>query len=205
MTKRLSAKNKISRKLGVALWGQSKDPFLKRNYKPGQHGSSSRTRPTDYGTQLKAKQKLKFYYGNISEKQFRNLFKGALKIKGDVSENFIGLLETRLDTVVYRSNLVPTVFAARQFINHKHIKVNGSIVNIPSYRLKPGDVIEVRDKSKDLNILLESLQKMERDVPDYIELNSDNKSAKYINVPNLADVPYPTQMEPNLVVEFYSR
>lgn len=205
MTKRLKNKKKISRKLGVSLWGQDKDPFLKRNYKPGQHGAASKTRPTDYGIQLKAKQKLKFYYGNISEKQFRNTFKTADRTKGDVSENFIGLLERRLDTVVYRANFVPTVFAARQFVNHKHVQVNGKIINIPSYKVKEGDVIEVRDKSKKLTILLDSLQKMERDVPTYLDLNAENKTVKYLSVPDFASVPYATQMEPHLIVEFYSR
>jgi small subunit ribosomal protein S4 len=205
MTKRLQTKKKISRKLGVSLWGQAKDPYLKRNYKPGQHGATSRTRPTDYGMQLKAKQKLKFYYGNISEKQFRNAFKVAAKSKGDVSENFIGLLERRLDAVVYRANFVPTVFAARQFVNHKHVKVNGKIINIPSYKVSAGDVIEIRDKSKTLNIVLESLQKMERDVPAYLDLNAGNKTVKYLSVPAFASVPYATEMEPHLIVEFYSR
>ncbi len=205
MTKRLQAKKKISRKLGDSLWGQEKDPFLKRNYKPGQHGPTSRTRPTDYGIQLKAKQKLKFYYGNISEKQFRKLFKEATKLRGDASENFIGLLERRLDIIIYRANFAPTVFAARQFVNHKHVKVNGKIVNIPSYRLKSGDIIEVREKSKEVTPLLEALQKKERDIPSYIEVNTGDKSAKYLDIPSFADVPYATKMEPHLVVEFYSR
>ena len=205
MTKRIQAKKKISRKLGTSLWGQEKDPYLKRNYKPGQHGPTSRTRPTDYGVQLKAKQKLKFYYGNISEKQFRKIFKAATKIRGDASENFIGLLERRLDIIIYRSNFVPTVFAARQFVNHKHVMVNGKVVNIPSYKIKPGDVVEIRDRSKNLNIVLESLQKMEREVPAYLELDEKNKSVKYVNIPTFADVPYATQMEPHLIVEFYSR
>ncbi len=205
MTKRLKAKKKISRKLGASLWGQEKDPYLKRNYKPGQHGANMRRRATDYGTQLKAKQKLKFYYGNISEKQFRNLFKAATKIKGDASENFIGLLERRLDAIIYRTNFVPTVFAARQFVNHKHVMVNGQIVNIPSYRIKPGDVIEIREKSKKLNIVLESLQKAERDIPSYLEVDNDAKSVKYLAVPAFADVPYAAEMEPHLIVEFYSR
>ena len=205
MTKRLNAKKKISRKLGVSLWGQDKDPYLKRNYKPGQHGAGLKSRTTDYGNQLKAKQKLKFYYGNISEKQFRNTFKLADRSKGDMSENFIGLLERRLDVVVYRANFVPTVFAARQFVNHKHVMVNGQIINIPSYKVKAGDVIEVRSKSKELNIVLESIQKMERDIPSYLDLDKDKKSVKYISVPQFSEVPYATQMEPHLIVEFYSR
>ena len=205
MTKRLNAKKKISRKLGASLWGQQKDPYLKRNYKPGQHGASSRGRSTDYGLQLKAKQRLKFYYGNISEKQFRNAFELASKTKGDVSENFIGMLESRLDAVVYRANFVPSVFAARQFVNHKHVTVNGKTVNIPSYRLKIGDIVQVREKSRDLTIVLESLQKKERDIPVYLDLNIDDKSIKLVSKPLFADVPYPVEMQPHLITEFYSR
>jgi small subunit ribosomal protein S4 len=205
MTKRVGAKKKISRKLGASLWGQAKDPYLKRNYKPGQHGAASKGRSSDYGTQLRAKQRMKFYYGNISEKQFFNLFTLASKSKGDVSENFVGLLESRLDTVVYRANFVPTVFAARQFVNHKHVTVNGKIVNIPSYRLKIGDVVQVRDRSRKLTIVMESLQKMERDVPSYMQLDKDNFSAKLSEKPAFAEVPYAVEMQPHLITEFYSR
>lgn len=205
MTKRINAKKKISRKLGASLWGQAKDPYIKRNYKPGQHGAASKGRKTDYGTQLIAKQRLKFYYGNISEKQFRNLFELASKTKGDVSENFIGMLESRLDAVVYRANFVPSVFAARQFVNHKHVMVNGKTVNISSYRLKVGDVVQIREKSRDLNIVLESLQKKERDIPVYLDLNADERTIKLSAKPTFADVPYPTEMQPHLITEFYSR
>lgn len=204
MTKRLQAKKKVSRKLGASLWGQDKDPYLKRNYRPGQHGLASK-RGTDYGVQLKAKQRLKFYYGNISEKQFRNLFELASKSKGDTSENLIAMLESRLDAVVYRANFVPSVFAARQFVSHKHVSVNGKTVNIPSYRLKVGDVVQVREKSRDLTIVLESVQKKERDLPNYLDLNADDKSVKLISRPAFADVPYPVEMEPHLITEFYSR
>ena len=205
MTKRINAKKKISRKLGVNLWGQAKDPYIKRNYKPGQHGAASKGRSTDYGLQLKAKQRLKFYYGNISEKQFRNTFEAASKTRGDSSENFIAMLESRLDAVVYRANFVPSVFAARQFINHKHVMVNGKTVNISSYRLKIGDVVQVRQKSRELLILLESLQKKERDIPVYLSLDAEARSIKVISKPVFADVPYASQMEPHLVTEFYSR
>ena len=205
MTKRINAKKKISRKLGASLWGQAKDPYIKRNYKPGQHGAASKGRSTDYGLQLKAKQRLKFYYGNISEKQFRNLFELASKTKGDVSENFIGMLESRLDAVVYRANFVPSVFAARQFVNHKHVMVNGKTVNISSYRLKVGDVVQIREKSRDLNIVLESLQKKERDIPVYLDLNADERTIKLTSKPAFADVPYPAEMQPHLITEFYSR
>lgn len=205
MSKRLQAKKKISRKMGASLWGQAKDPYLKRNYKPGQHGASSKGRPTDYGTQLRAKQRLKFYYGNISEKQFFNTFTLASKSKGDVSENFIGLLESRLDAVVYRANFVATVFAARQFVSHKHVTVNGKVVNIASYKVKIGDVVQVREKSRQLAIVIDSLQKMERDIPSYMALDKDNYSIKITTKPTFAEVPYAAEMQPHLVTEFYSR
>jgi len=205
MTKRLNAKKKISRKLGASLWGQAKDPYLKRNFKPGQHGAASKGRSTDYGVQLKAKQRLKFYYGNISEKQFRNMFELASKTRGDTSENFIGMLESRLDAVVYRANFVPSVFAARQFVNHKHVMVNGKTVNISSYRLKVGDVVQVREKSRELTIVLESLQKKERDIPVYLDLNVEEKSIKLVSKPMFSDVPYAAEMQPHLITEFYSR
>ena len=206
MSKRIQAKKKLSRKFGVSLWGKANDTFAKRNYKPGQHGKTMlRGRTSDYGTQLKAKQKMKFYYGNISEKQFRNLFKAATRIKGDVSENFIGLLESRLDVVVFRASFVPTIFAARQFVNHKHVKVNGKTVNIPSYRLKIGDLVEVKEKSRNLTIVVESLQNADTDVPSYLTLDKDNFAIKLASQPIFADVPYACPMEPHLITEFYSR
>ncbi len=205
MTKRINAKKKISRKLGASMWGQAKDPFAKRNYRPGQHGAASKGRSSDYGVQLRAKQRMKFYYGNISEKQFFNTFTLAAKSKGDVSENFVALLESRLDTVVYRANFVPTVFAARQFVNHKHVTVNGKVVNIPSYKLKVGDVVQVREKSRKLAIVIDSLQKMERDVASYLVLDKDNFSVKFNAKPAFAEVPYPIEMQPHFITEFYSR
>ncbi len=205
MTKRREAKKKISRKLGASMWGQAKDPFTKRNYKPGQHGAASKGRSSDYGVQLRAKQKLKFYYGNISEKQFFNTFTLASKSKGDVSENFIALLESRLDAVVYRANFVPTVFAARQFVSHKHVTVNGKSVNIASYRVKVGDVVQVREKSRKLAIVIDSVQKMERDVPSYLILDKDNFSVKINAKAAFAEVPYPVEMQPHFITEFYSR
>jgi len=205
MTKRYTAKKKLSRKLGGNLWGQANDTFAKRNYRPGQHGAASKGRSSDYGIQLRAKQRMKFYYGNISEKQFYNSFKLASRMKGDVSENFISILESRLDAVVYRANFVPTVFAARQFVNHKLVLVNGKSVNIPSYRLKIGDVVQIREKSRKLNIVIDSLQKMERDVPTYLQLDKDNFSIKLSEKPTFAEVPYAIEMEPHLITEFYSR
>ena len=205
MSKRIAAKKKFSRKLGASLWGQAKDPFNKRNYKPGQHGAASKGRGSDYGVQLRAKQRMKFYYGNISEKQFFNTFTLASKSKGDVSENFVALLESRLDAVVYRANFVPTVFAARQFVNHKHVTVNGKVVNIPSYRVKVGDVVEVREKSRKLAIVIDSLQKMERDVPSYLVLDKENCAVKLNAKPAFAEVPYAVEMQPHLITEFYSR
>ncbi|MBO6815415.1 MAG: 30S ribosomal protein S4 [Rhizobiaceae bacterium] len=205
MSKRTSTKYKIDRRLGENIWGRPKSPVNRREYGPGEHGQRRRSKPSDFGIQLRAKQKLKGYYGNISEKQFRKVYNEATRQKGDTSENLIGLLESRLDAIVYRAKLVPTVFAARQFINHGHVKVNGQKVDIPSYRCNPGDVIEVRDRSKQLAIVLEAVQLAERDVPEYIEADHSKMTVTYVRKPAFADVPYPVHMEPNLVVEFYSR
>ena len=205
MSKRIAAKYKISRRMGVSLWGRGKDPVNKRDYAPGQHGVARKRKTSDYGQQLKAKQKLKGYYGNITEKQFRKVYAEANRRRGDTGENLIGLLESRLDAFVYRMGVVPTVFASRQFVSHGHIEVNGKRVNIPSYQLKAGDVVSVREASRDLTIVLEAVQSAERTVPDYIEFDDKKLSATYTRQPLLAEVPYATQMEPNLVVEFYSR
>lgn len=205
MSKRVAAKYKISRRIGENLWGRAKDPVGKRNYAPGQHGATRRRKASDFGTQLMAKQKLKGYYGSITERQFRRIYQEAARRKGDTSENLIAILESRLDTVVYRTGVVQTVFAARQFVSHGHIKVNGKRVNIASYSVKEGDVIEVREKSRQITQVIEALQNSERSVPDYIEFDPKECKAKFIRAPKLADVPYPVQMEPNLIVEFYSR
>jgi small subunit ribosomal protein S4 len=205
MTKRIEAKHKIDRRLGENIWGRPKSPVNRREYGPGQHGQRRKGKLSDFGTQLRAKQKLKGYYGNISEKQFRRYYHEALRLKGDSGENLIGLLERRLDAVVYRSKFVATVFAARQFINHGHIRVNGRRVNIPSYLVRPNDVVEVKEASRQLAVVLEASQLAERDTPDYIEVDHSKMKAKYIRVPAISDVPYPTQMEPSLVIEFYSR
>ena len=205
MTKRVTAKYKISRRLGASLWGDAKDPFNKRAYAPGQHGAAKRKKTSDYGTQLREKQKLKGYYGNITERQFRKIYTEASRRRGDTGENLIGLLETRLDTVVYRMGIVQSVFAARQFVSHGHVRVNGKKVNIPSYNVEEGDVIEVREKSKQNTKVLEMIQNPERSVPEYIEFDKDKLSAKFIRVPKLAEVPYATVMQPNFVIEFYSR
>lgn len=204
MTKRNESKYKIDRRLGVNLWGRPKSPLNVRAYGPGQHGQR-RSKPSDYGLQLTAKQKLKGYYGNITERQFRRLYAEAVRRRGDTSENLIGLLESRLDAVIYRMKFVSTVFAARQFVNHGHVLVNGKRVNIPSYLVKAGDVIEVRQKSKEMLVVLEAAQLAERDVPEYLEVDHKAMKGTYIRVPTLLEVPYPVQMEPNLVVEFYSR
>ncbi|WP_306145959.1 30S ribosomal protein S4 [Roseibium sp. MMSF_3412] len=205
MSKRHSVKYKLDRRMGENIWGRPKSPANKREYGPGQHGQRRKGKLSDFGVQLRAKQKLKGYYGNISEKQFRKVYAEASRLKGDTSENLIGLLERRLDAIIYRAKFVPTVFAARQFINHGHIKVNGKRVNIPSYQLRPGDVVEVRERSKQLALVLEAVQSAERDVPDYVDADHSKMTATYSRVPSFADVPYPVQMEPNLVVEFYSR
>ena len=204
MSKRVSAKYKIDRRLGVNLWGRPKSPFNNREYGPGQHGQRRR-KPSDFGIQLMAKQKLKGYYGNIGEKQFRRYFAEASRRKGDTGENLIGILEHRLDAVVYRAKLVPTVFAARQFINHGHVLVNGRRLNVPSYTVKIGDVISVRDKSRNMGLVLEAVSSTERDIPDYIDADHNKLTAAINRTPKLEDVPYPAQMEPNLVIEYYSR
>ena len=205
MSRRHSVKYKIDRRMGENIWGRPKSPVNRRSYGPGQHGQRRSSKLSDFGTQLRAKQKLKGYYGSISEKQFHRIYTEANRMKGDTSENLIGLLESRLDAVIYRAKFVPTVFAARQFINHGHINVNGRRVNIASYRLKVGDVVEIREKSRQLLIVLEAVQLPERDVPDYVSVDHNKMTASLTRVPQLSDVPYAVQMEPNLVVEFYSR
>jgi len=204
MSKRAGSKYKINRRLGVNLWGRSKSPLNRRDYGPGQHGQR-RKKPSDFGTQLMAKQKLKGYYGNIGERQFRRLYEEASRRRGDTGERLIELLERRLDAVVYRMKFVQTVFAARQFVNHGHVRVNGKRVNIGSYLVKDGDTIEVKDKSRLLAFVLEAVKSTERDVPDYLQVDHDKMKGTFVRAPKLADVPYPVSMEPNLVVEFYSR
>ena len=206
MTKRIRTKYKIDRRMGENIWGRPKSPVNRKEYGPGMHGQNRRRgKLSDYGVQLQAKQKLKGYYGNITEKQFKRIYFTADRMKGDTSENLIGLLERRLDAIVYRAKFVPTVFASRQFVSHGHILVNGKRVNIPSYRCKPGDIIEVRKKSHDLAIVIEATSSPERDVPDYLDVDHGKLKATFLRVPELAEVPYPVVMEPNLVVEFYSR
>ena len=206
MTKRLASKHKVDRRLKVNLWGRPKSPFNSRNYPPGQHGKSRRRgKPSDYGTQLQAKQKMKCYYGNINERQFRNIYRKALQKKGNTTENLVGFLEVRLDTVTYRAKFASTVFSARQLINHGHIRVNGKKVNIPSFLVKPEDTIEIKDKSKDMVMIVSSLVSKEREIPDFIQMDEKNKKARLIRIPKFSEVPYPTIMEPNLVIEYYSR
>lgn len=205
MTKRIRAKHKIDRRLGENIWGRPKSPLNRRSSRPGQHGDRRGGKLSDFGQQLRAKQKLKGYYGNITEKQFRRLYAEAARLKGSTSEHLIGLLERRLDAVVYRAKFVPTVFAARQFVSHGHVKVNGRKVNIPSYRCRVGDVIELTAKARENGIVMEAAKSGERDVPDYLDVEQSKYTAKYVRIPSLGDVPYPIQMEPSLVVEFYSR
>jgi len=205
MTKRIRSKYKIDRRLGVNLWGRPKSPFNSREYGPGQHGQRRKRRPSDFGLQLNAKQKLKGYYGSISEKQFRRYYKEAASRRGDTSENLVGILERRLDAVVYRMKFVPTVFASRQFVNHGHVMVNGRKVNIPSYLVKEGDVIEVREKSREIPMVLEAVGSSERDTPEYMDVDHKKMKGTFVRTPKLSDIPYPVQMEPNLVVEYYSR
>jgi small subunit ribosomal protein S4 len=205
MTKRIAQKHKIDRRLSVNLWGRPKSPFNLRKYKPGQHGQKHSGKLSDFGVQLNAKQKLKGYYGNLNERQFRNCYKEAIRQKGDSGENLIAILERRLDTIVYRSKFVPTVFAARQFINHGHVKVNGKRVNIASCLLNEGDVVEIKDKSKELALVVESVKSQERDIPGYIIVDEKKLSSTFVRVPQFAEVPYATQMDPKLVIEYYSR
>ena len=205
MSKRVEAKHKLDRRMGQNIWGRPKSPVNSREYGPGQHGQRRKGKLSDFGLQLRAKQKLKGYYANMNERQFRGVYHEAARLKGDTSANLIGLLESRLDAIVYRAKFVPTPFAARQFVNHGHVRVNGRRVTIPSYRCRAGDVIEVRDRSKQLPLVLEAAQSAERDVPDYLSVDHNKMVATYARVPTLSDVPYPVVMEPNLVVEFYSR
>jgi len=205
MTKRLASKHKVDRRLRVNLWGRPKSPFNSRNYPPGQHGKAKKGKPSDYGTQLEAKQKMKFYYGNMNERQFRNVYRKAMKKKGNTTENLVALLESRLDTIIYRAKLATTVFSARQLINHGHVKVNSKKVNIPSFLVKTKDSIEIKDKSKEKTMIVAALGTKERDVPDYIQIDEKNRIAKLIRVPKFSEIPYPTIMEPNLVIEYYSR
>ncbi len=205
MTKRTSAKYKIDRRMGENIWGRPKSPVNKREYGPGQHGQRRKGKMSDFGTQLRAKQKLKGYYGDLTEKQFRKIYDEAERQRGDTSELLIGLLESRLDAVVYRSKFVPTIFSARQFVNHGHVAVNGRRVNIASYRVKEGDVVSVRDRSKQLAIVLEAIGSPERDVPEYLAVDHSKLTTEFVRAPALGDVPYPVLMEPNLVVEYYAK
>ncbi len=205
MTKRLNSKHKVDRRLKVNLWGRPKSPFNKRAYGPGQHGQTKASKPSDYGIQLMAKQKLKNYYGYITEKQFHNLFVKATKIKGDTSQNFVQLLERRLDAVVYRMKFVSTIFSARQFVSHGHVLVNGKKVSIPSYTVKDEDIIEVKKKSREIPIVLEAISSTEREVPEYLSVDYDKMNGKFVKGPKLDEIPYPVVMEPNLVIEYYSR
>jgi small subunit ribosomal protein S4 len=204
MSKRLSAKYKLDRRMGENIWGRPKSPINQRSYGPGQHGQRRKSKVSDFGLQLRAKQKLKGYYGNLTEKQFSRTYQEAARRKGNSSENLIALLESRLDAIVYRAKFTPTVFSARQFVNHGHVTVNGKRVNIASYRVSPGDVVQVRERSRNMALVLEALQLAERDIPDYIEVDPKAMTATFIRRPELAEVPYPVKMEPNLVVEFYA-
>ncbi|MCG6112302.1 MAG: 30S ribosomal protein S4 [Paracoccus sp.] len=205
MTKRTSAKYKLDRRMGENIWGRAKSPVNRREYGPGQHGQRRKNKLSDFGTQLRAKQKLKGYYGDLTEKQFRRIYAEAERIRGDTGENLVGLLERRLDAIVYRAKFVATIWAARQFVNHGHIQVNGQRVNIASYRVKEGDVISIRERSRQLAIVLEAVALTERDVPDYLEVDHNKMTATFVRTPALGDIPYAVQMEPNLVVEFYAK
>ncbi len=205
MTKRTQAKYKIDRRMGENIWGRPKSPVNSREYGPGQHGQGRRSKLSDFGIQLRAKQKLKGYYGDITEKQFKRIYKDADKMRGDTGAFLVGLLESRLDALVYRAKFVPTIFSARQFVNHGHVTVNGKKVNIPSYRVKVGDVVEIREKSRQIPMVIQGIASNERDVPEYLALENNGTKVTFLRVPQLDEIPYPVQMEPNLIVEFYSR
>lgn len=205
MTKRTAAKHKIDRRMGENIWGRPKSPVNRREYGPGQHGQRRKAKLSDFGIQLRAKQKLKGYYGDLTEKQFRRIFSEAERLKGDTGEKLIGLLERRLDALIYRAKFVPTIFAARQFINHGHVLVNGRKVNIASYRVNEGDTVEIREKSKQIPLVLEAVALAERDVPEYVSVDHAKMSLRFVRIPSVSDVPYPVIMEPNLVVEFYAK
>lgn len=205
MTKRTAAKHKIDRRMGENIWGRPKSPVNRREYGPGQHGQRRKAKLSDFGIQLRAKQKLKGYYGDLTEKQFRRIFTDAESKRGDTGENLVGLLEQRLDAVIYRAKFVPTIFSARQFVNHGHILVNGKVVNIPSFRVREGDLVELKTKSKQINMVLEAISLAERDVPEYLDVDHTKMLAKFVRIPALDDIPYAVIMEPNLVVEFYAK
>lgn len=204
MSKRKESKHKICRRVGENIWGTPGSSVEIRNYRPGQHGQANK-KLSDYGVQFFGKQKLKGYYGEIPEKQFRNIYQEAVRRRGDTVENLVGLLESRLDAFIFRCNFVPTIFAARQFVNHKHVMVNGKKVNIPSYRLRPGDLVEICEKSRAMKLVTDSISAGLRPIPGYVELDVPNMKAKYVKIPGLAEIPYPVVMEPHLVIEFYSR
>jgi small subunit ribosomal protein S4 len=205
VTKIIKAKYKVSRRLGKSIWGDAKDPFNTKNYRPGQHGPTGRVKTSDYGIHLQAKQLVKAHYGRVTEKQFRNTFILATKMKGNTGENFIGLLERRLDSIVYRMNLSSSIFGARQLVTHGHILVNGKRLNVPSARLKEGDIIELKESSRTITPVIESVTKMERMLPDYVQFDPSVFGGKFVRIPSISDVPYPFEAEVHMVVELYSR
>ena len=205
MSKRANAKYKLDRRMGESVWGRPKSPVNKRSYGPGQHGQRRAKKLSDYGTQLQAKQKLKGFYGNITERQFRKYYEEARRKPGDTGEHMIGYLERRLDAIVYRAKFAPTPFAARQLVSHGHVKVNGKRVTVASYQVKEADTVELSAKARDMALVIEAAKSAERDTPDYIEVDHHHMTAKYLRTPKLGDVPYAVQMQPSLVVEYYSR
>jgi small subunit ribosomal protein S4 len=204
MSKRHSAKHKLDRRMGENIWGRPKSPVNKREYGPGQHGQRRKGKMSDFGLQLRAKQKLKGYYGDVTEKQFKKAYEEASRMKGDTSQNLIGLLEQRLDMIVYRAKFAPTIWAARQLVSHGHIRVNGVKCNIASRRCYVGDEVSLSNKAQEMALVLEAQSLAERDIPEYVAMDGTAK-ATFTRVPTLDEVPYPVKMEPNLVVEFYSR
>jgi small subunit ribosomal protein S4 len=201
MARYTGPKTKIARKFGEAIYGDDK-AFEKRNYPPGQHGINKRRgKKSEYATQLMEKQKAKYTYG-ILERQFRNMFKKATASSGITGEVLLQLCESRLDNVVYRMGLAPSRSGARQLISHRHITVNGEIVNIPSYQLKAGDVIAVREKSKSLESIQNSLSNSSS-VYEWITWNNETKQGTYVSVP--ARVQIPENINEQYIVELYSK
>jgi len=203
MTKRHEAKYKIDRRMGQNVWGRPKSPINHREYGPGQHGQRRKGKLSDYGVQLRAKQKLRGYYGNVSERQFRSIYAEARRLKGDTGAHMIGLLERRLDAMIYRAKFVPTVFAARQFVSHGHISVNGRRGPVPSYRLRLNDVVEVREKSRSMIVVRHNIDTIDRSVPPWLEKSGEGLVATVRDLPLREHIAVPVRE--SLIVELYSK
>ena len=202
MARYIGPKTKIARKFGEPIYGADKY-FERKNYPPGSHGANRRRRKlSEYGIQLKEKQKAKYTYG-VLERQFAKLFDKALRKKGVTGEVLLQLLESRLDNVVYRLGIAPTRNGARQLVSHKHITVNGKVSNIPSLLLKAGDIVGVREKSKSLEVVINSLETVQYSKSSWLEWDQDLLTGKFLNVPEREDIP--ENIKEQLIVELYSK